>query len=424
MLGQQQLQFQCRLIILSDACLRRLQEEGLNLVSPEDIFKILDRFTVIPAGPGEFRLHSLTFSLALHDGPNELLAHLLPMIDGKRTVAELMHGLKVHAEISIKDALDYLLKMGALERVNDSDPHPLTVAELARYQSQIAFFANFVAPPQASGGNSWPGIATNGLDYQKRIRQARVVVFGAGRVGSHLVRSLVLAGVGKITVVDSESVGKADLFSDAWFASDQVGCGRADAICRLACSTNPAVDIEAAREPAGSAEWHELLGRSDFAVLCRDHFNPAEYETVNQAALETKKSWTSARLAGLEFQIGPTVIPFQTACYRCFDLRQKSNAQDFAEYQLVEDFLRKGRLQIEALAFTPATGLVALEVLKAITWFVVPSTCSHLYTLNLLTMESKFHPVLKIPRCPACGRPAQPRPTIHAWQQSKRDLTP
>jgi thiazole/oxazole-forming peptide maturase SagC family component len=389
------------------------------LLHREERFKIPDRFTVIPVAPGEYRLHSLTFSLAPRGRSSDLLSHLLPLIDGKRTVAELVGDLESFGEGPVHEALEYLLEAGALERADTGDGDPLSAADMRRYQPQIAFFSHFVAPAETPRADSLPGMPRSGSEYQQRIRRAHVAIFGLGRVGSQLTRSLMLAGVGKITVVDSELVGETEVNSDAWFTEEQQGHNRAEALRALAAAGNPVVEIEAVPEPAGFGELQELLAASHFGVMCRDHVNPVEYETFNQAALAAKKPWTSARLSGFEFQIGPTVIPFETACYQCFDLRQKSNLQDFAEYQLVEDFLKKDRLRTEALAFTPGAGLVALEVLKAITWFMAPATCSHLYTLNLLTMESKLHPVLKIPRCPACGRRAQPRPTIHAWQQSK-----
>jgi molybdopterin-synthase adenylyltransferase len=387
-------------------------------VQRDERLKIPDRFTLIPAGPGEYRLHSLTFSLALRGSSSDLLSHLLPLVDGVRTVADLVGELESFGENSVYDTLEYLMTVGALERASASSEDG---DQLRRYQPQIAFFSHFIPLAQSSGSVEL-GVPKSGLEYQERIRCSHVAIFGVGRVGSQLIRSLALAGVGKITAVDSESVGEMDLNSDAWFTRDQKRINRAEATLRLVEAANPSVKIKAVQEPLAVGQLQELLAESDFAVLCRDHFNPAEYETFNLAALAVKKSWTSARLAGFEFQIGPTVIPFETCCYQCFDLRRKSNLPDFAEYMLVEDFLRENRLRSEALAFTPGTALVALEVLKGITWFMAPATYSHVYTLNLLTMESKLNPVLKIPRCPACGRSAQPRPTIHAWQQSKMEL--
>jgi thiazole/oxazole-forming peptide maturase SagC family component len=395
------------------------------MLREEDCLKIPDRFTIIPAGPGEFRLHSLTFSLALKGGGcNKLLSHLLEQLDGRKTVGDLVRKLSSFGEDSVKGTLEYLLKVGALERANTVIDTSFTTVELGRYRPQISFLSHFVASDQTTNAGSSQTLPMSGLDYQKRIQQTHVTVFGVGRIGSQLIRSLVVAGVGKITAVDNEQVGEADIYSDAWFTADQEGGNRAEAVQHLAISSNPAVQVEAVPEPADRETLEAILARSDFAVLCHDHFNPVQYEMFNQAALIVKKSWTSARLSGFEFQIGPTIIPFQTSCYLCFDLRYKSNLQDFTEYQMVEDFLKMNRLQNEALAFTPGVGLLALEVLKAITWFMAPATCSHLYTMNLLTLESKLHPVLKIPRCSSCGRPSQSRPTIHAWQTSKRNLTP
>jgi molybdopterin-synthase adenylyltransferase len=388
-------------------------------VRQEERFKIPDCFTLVPAGIGEYRLHSLTFSLALRGRDSELLSRLLALVDGKRTVADLVSELETFGQDPVQDALQCLLEAGALEPAAVADNGRFSAAEMQRYQPQIAFLSHFVVPAQTPGNDFGPGMPRSGLEYQERIRQAHVTVFGVGRVGSQLIRSLALAGVGKITAVDSEPVSDAELKSDAWFTVDQEGHNRAEAVCRLVAIANPEVQIEAVRDAIEVGQLEERLADSDFGVLCRDHFNPAEYGAFNQAALTTKKPWTSARISGFEFQIGPTIIPFQTSCYQCFDLRQKSNLPDLAEYQILEDFLKKNRLRAEALAFTPGAGLVALEVLKAITWFMAPATCSHLYVLNLLTMQSKLHPVLKIPRCPACGRPAQPRPTVHAWQQSK-----
>jgi bacteriocin biosynthesis cyclodehydratase domain-containing protein len=385
------------------------------MVRSDERFKIPDRFTLIPAGPDEYRLHSLGFSLSLRGRSSELLTRLLPLLDGEATVADIVGRLDGFNEETVGETLDYLLNAGALERVGQNHNGILSAAEAQRFQPQISFLSHFIAPAGVPAADSVP---RSGLEYQERIKRSRVKVFGLGRLGSPLVRALTLAGVGEITGIDSEQVGDRDLNSDAWFTTDHARMNRAEAARCLAMSLNPAVKFEAVSEPIESAELQESLAKTDFAVLCRDDFNPAEYEAFNHAALASKTSWTSARMSGFEFQIGPTVIPFETACFQCFDLRQKSNVPDFAEYKIVEDFLKKDRLRPESLAFTPGVGLLALEVLKAITWFMAPATRAHLYSLNLLTMESKLHPILKIPRCPACGRPAKPRPTIHAWQQS------
>lgn len=408
-LGQQQLQQQ----------LHRLVDDRLpsSVLRPDERYQVPYRFTLVPAEDGEFRLHSLTFSLALRDDESEILSRLLPLLDGERTVDDVCRAMEPHGEEAVHQALEYLLEVGALEPAAP-DAGPLSPAEIKRHQPQVAFFDQFVAPDGTPSVGSWPGYPRSGLEYQARLKQAHVTVLGLGRLGSQLVHALALAGVGTITAVDSEPVGEVETSCDSWFSAEWAGLPRSEAARRMVSTTNPDVALVAAPEPSQPGELRALLADSDVAVLCRDDINPTEYEALNAAALAARTTWTSARLSGLELQIGPTVVPFETACYTCFDLRRKSNLADLGEYRIVEEFLRRHRLRPTMLAFTPGANLLALEVLKALTWFMAPATCAHLYSLNLMTMESKLHPVLKLPRCTACGRPAQPRPTIHAWQQS------
>lgn len=395
-----------------------------SLVPLEERLKIPDRFTLIPVGDGEFRLHSLSFSLALSARSGDLIARLLPLLDGAKTIGEILRELDSYGTDKVRDSIEYLLKAGALERAGTEDCAPLSTGEVRRFRPQIAFFSHFVARPGAAPARSQVGVPQSGLEYQQRIKRAHVAVFGVGRLGSQLIRSLALAGVGKITAVDSQPVEEEDLNCDSWFRPEQRGLNRAQAAGELSAAANSDVAFHAVQAPEGPAGVSGLLTGCDFAVLCPDQFNPAEYEEFNLAAMESKTSWTSARLAGFEFLIGPTIIPGETPCFQCFTLRLKSNLPDYAEYVLVEEYLKKGRLQAETLAITPGAGLLALEVLKAITWFMAPATYAHLFSLNLLTLQSKSHPILKIPRCPACGRTGTTRPTIHAWQQSKVDLMP
>jgi bacteriocin biosynthesis cyclodehydratase domain-containing protein len=321
-------------------------------------------------------------------------------------------------EDSVQCAVDYLVEAGALEEVGVVYTGELSPAEGRRFQSQIAFFSNFVYPGGSLRRQTFEDAVHIGHEYQVRMKRAHAAIFGLSRIGSQLIRALVLAGLGKVTAVDSGTVGDAEVYSDAWFTSEQEGITRREAAYHLAAAVDPSVEVATAAYPSDSAGFSALLADVDFAVLCPDYYNPAEYDTFNQSALATKVPWTSARVSGFEFHIGPTIIPFETPCYKCYDLRQKSNLPDFAEYEVVEEFLKSGRLRATALAICPGAGLLALEVLKAITWFTAPATCAHLYSLSLLTMESKLHPVLKVPRCPACSRTVT-RPTIHAWQQSR-----
>jgi bacteriocin biosynthesis cyclodehydratase domain-containing protein len=150
-----------------------------------------------------------------------------------------------------------------------------------------------------------------------------------------------------------------------------------------------------------------------------DHFNPGFYEVFNQACLEEKITWTSYRLFGFEVNIGPTVIPYETPCYKCFDLRRKGNLTFYEEYTLLERYLKEHQFPSGYLYITPGIGLAVLEVIKLLTRFVDPATYGKFFSVNLLTLETRLHSILKLPQCPHCGRPAKGRPTIHIWDSKE-----
>src|ERR1019366_2689793 len=92
-----------------------------SLVPLEERLKIPDRFTLIPVGDGEFRLHSLSFSLALSARSGDLIARLLPLLDGAKTIGEILRELDSYGTDKVRDSIEYLLKAGALERAGTED---------------------------------------------------------------------------------------------------------------------------------------------------------------------------------------------------------------------------------------------------------------------------------------------------------------
>lgn len=380
------------------------------------------RFTAMPGAGDALELQSLTQGVAVTETRVGLTARIVELANGLRSPEELVRAATGFPAEAVRAGIEQLRRAGVVELVDDGALRAFAPGELERLNPQISFLSHFVAPPETRTVEAWPGTARSGLDFQERLRSASVAVFGLGRSGSQLVRLLALAGVGRLVGVDSEIVGDRDIGCDAWFDVRHRAMDRAAAVdalvkelgCASTVVTGDASDDEALRE---------ILRGCDLAVLCPDHWKPSLAAEVNRAALATGTTWTSAQLAGFEFQIGPTVVPRKSACRTCWELRRRSNLADLADHDRIEEFLESGRLRVEALAFTPGVGLLALEVVKAVTWFATPATCSHVYCLNLVTLQSQLRPVLKVPRCPDCGRVAQGSPRINVWQQSDVDAT-
>lgn len=393
-------------------------DHGDRPVRADDRLRVPERFTVVPAPDGSFRLHSLTFSLELRGGRGDLLGRLLALLDRERPWADVLAAFDPDDRPRVTAEVEALLERGALEVVHDVPG--LTAAERRRLAPQIAFFSHFVAPERegAVDGGTGEVLPRSGEEYQLLLARSTVVVVGLGATGSAVVRALAVAGVGRVVVCDPGTVDAADRASDGLLGGAPVGEPRAAVVRRRVEDLGTGTSVEPADRPTDVDGWARLLGGAACAALAEDSADPRTHELVNEAALVTGTPWSSARSAGFEVHVGPTVLPRETACWTCFELRRRSNAPDLAELDLVDRHARVAGLRPEHLLVSPAAALLALEVVKVVTLFTAPASYAHLLSLSLVSGTTRLHPVLRVPRCPACGRPAQARPTIHVWQRS------
>ena len=106
-------------------------------------------------------------------------------------------------------------------------------------------------------------------------------------------------------------------------------------------------------------------------------------------------------------QLGPCVIPRDTACYTCYEYRARGNWPHYDENLAFEEYLHSGRATADYGCLPPVAGflagIAAIECIKLLTGFSYPSTSGRMWTFNINTFEAEAHPVLKLPRCPSCG---------------------
>ncbi len=139
------------------------------------------------------------------------------------------------------------------------------------------------------------------------------------------------------------------------------------------------------------------------AVLAADGPAPERFLAFNEAALAAGVPWTGAFLDGFEASIGPTVLPGQTACWRCYDLRV------LGAHPSIERTLRYRKLAPPPAAFAlpsfaPIVGAwTAQATLVAVSGAGLPPQAGHVTRVALLDLEARRHRVLRMPRCPSCA---------------------
>jgi bacteriocin biosynthesis cyclodehydratase domain-containing protein len=362
---------------------------------------------VIALGDGGHRLVSLTSSLRLRSPEqDDVLSRILPLLAEGANLETLLSVGGDNSGGRVLAVLDELRGRDLLEDMpaeGDADADP--------YSEQERFFANFPALGAAPGA----GVSEATAPAQRKLAEARVLVAGLGRTGSRLVRSLMHAGVGAIWGADRGVVADADMRDSAYVGAAR-GEVRERALARAVETFDHRVvyhplEMEEAEDPVG---WR-LPDGLDLLIVCDEGFDPDRYDSINRLCLEHDLNWTSYRSLGARYEIGPTIVPRQTACFRCLELRRLANASSYESHRDSWRSLAARRMGLGSLNVTFGADLLALEAIKMLTGFSRPVTYGSLFTFDLLTFEATVHPVLKIPRCPHCSPAAAQRPSLIIW---------
>lgn len=149
---------------------------------------------------------------------------------------------------------------------------------------------------------------------QEKLKRARVLVVGAGGLGSPLALYLAAAGVGRLTVMDFDVVDESNLQRQVLYATSQVGKPKAEAAAERLRALNSCIEVQPLREKLSAANAMALFADHDVIADGADNFNTRYLS--NDAAVLTGRPLVSASILGFEGQL--TVLHYRGGpCFRC-----------------------------------------------------------------------------------------------------------
>nr|ACO10317.1 SUMO-activating enzyme subunit 1 [Caligus rogercresseyi] len=134
-----------------------------------------------------------------------------------------------------------------------------------------------------------------GLESQKRLRSARILIIGMGGLGAEVSKNLVLAGVKSLTMMDSVGVGSSDASAQFLAPRDKMGNNRAEASKDRLQELNPMVKVSS--ESSSSEDKDGEYFRS-FDIVCASCLPPSEYIRINEACREMKVKFYCGDVTG------------------------------------------------------------------------------------------------------------------------------
>ena len=228
-----------------------------------------------------------------------------------------------------------------------------------------------------------------GIEGQERILAARVLIIGAGGLGSPAALYLGSAGVGRLTIVDNDLVDITNLQRQIAPTTERVGSPKVDSIKAAVHAINPTVDIQCIQERATDALLDTLVPQATIVLDCTDNYKTRQ--TINAACVRHGKPLVAGAVIQFDGQI--TVVDprdAQSPCYACIF------APD-AEFE-------EARCSTMGV-FAPLVGVVgamqAAEALKLLAG-IGPSLAGRLLMLDGRSMEWSTMRVQRAPHCPVC----------------------
>ncbi len=231
---------------------------------------------------------------------------------------------------------------------------------------------------------------------QRKLLDAKVLIVGAGGLGSPAGLYLAAAGVGTIGLVDSDVVELSNLQRQVLHATPDVGQRKCLSAKATMETINPDVQVIAHDLRLTSENIFEVIAGYDIIVDGSDNF-PTRY-LVNDACVMTRKPLSHAGILRFEGQ-ATTIVPGEGPCYRCL-------YPDPPPPGMVPSCQEAGILG--ATAGVMGT-IQAVEVLKLILG-IGDSLAGRLLLYNALEMTFREVQVRRHPNCPVCGD----HPTITA----------
>lgn len=198
---------------------------------------------------------------------------------------------------------------------------------------------------------------------QDRLRNATIMVVGAGAIGNELVKNLTLLGIGRILIIDMDSIESTNLTRSILFRAKDVGRNKAEVAAERAMEVNPDVKAKAFVSNIIDDIGLGVFRRMDVILGGLD--NREARLSINQSSYKVEKPWIDGAIEALS-GFARVFVPGQGACYECTmteaDWRQINKRKSCA--LLTHKQMSEGKIPTTPTSSSVIAGIQVQEMLK------------------------------------------------------------
>ncbi|MHC4431294.1 MAG: HesA/MoeB/ThiF family protein [Planctomycetota bacterium] len=224
---------------------------------------------------------------------------------------------------------------------------------------------------------------------QEKLLDSKVLVIGAGGLGSPAALYLAAAGVGTIGIVDGDNVELSNLQRQIVHHTADIGTEKIRSAEARMLAINPEIRVKTYKQWAKADNISEIIRDYDFVIDGTDNF--AAKFLVNDACYFEKVPFSHAGILRFHGQL-ITVLPGETTCYRCiFDGPPPADA--------VPSCSQAGVLGVLAGVIGSLQATEAMKYLVGLGGLLTDT----LLTYDALSMDFRKVSLKRNPQCPLCG---------------------
>lgn len=225
-----------------------------------------------------------------------------------------------------------------------------------------------------------------GPSGQEKLNNAKVLIIGAGGLGSPAAYYLAGAGVGTIGIIDADVISESNLNRQILHAAKDIGRSKVESAREAILRLNDQIDVKTYPYLFTEENGQELVREYDFILDCVDTFESKFL--INDVCVTEKKPFCHAGVIRFQGQV-LTYVPGQGPCYRCIfeDVPEQGTAMEPSKVGIIG-------------AIAGVIGSVqALEVIKYVLGIGELLT-GRMYILDGLAMQTR---IAKFPKAtPGC----------------------
>jgi len=227
------------------------------------------------------------------------------------------------------------------------------------------------------------------IEGQQKLLSAKVLIVGAGGLGSPAAMYLAAAGIGHISVADHDTVDLSNLQRQIAHRTVDIGVNKAISTAQTLNALNPDISVDIIKQKLAGDELETAVHKADVVLDCSDNF--ATRFAINSACVKYKTALVSGAAIRFEGQVSVFTPGINNSpCYNCLYTNEGEELQNCATNGVI----------------APITGIVgsiqALEAIKLIL-DIGETLTGRLLLLDGLSMEWNTMKFRKNSKCPTCG---------------------